>query len=845
MAGHDMGKVSRAFIAGVIMFMGIINSGYAENDEIPSHRDRLFNSGWKFLRDSVQGAEKPEFDDSSWMTVDLPHDYSIMNLPGEDSQDKIGPFSKKSPGNGNSTGHVIGGTGWYRKSFVLDKADEGKTVIINFDGIYMESEVWVNGLKAGIHKNGYTPFWFDITALLNPSGKVDVIAVKVENNGRNSRWYSGSGIYRNVYLTLTQPVHVAEWGVKITTPQVKTTASVIYTEITIQNDKNQEANVETEVNIKDRNGRVVASSFSKVSVTGNATKSTGMQLEVKNPLLWSLEAPNLYTEEISLKMDKRVVDKYSQNFGIRSLEFSAYRGFLLNGESIKLKGGCVHHDNGFLGSAAYNRAEERKVEILKENGYNAVRCAHNPPSTAFLEACDRLGMLVIDEFTDMWEHYKNPQDYSRFFKEWWNKDLTDMIMRDRNHPSIIMWSIGNEVYELEQDDRLRIGKELADRVKELDNTRAVTQSITDFFFPDGWGNTEQPFALLDICGYNYGQNRYEADHQKFPNRIMYASESYPMNVCDYWKSVEKYPWVIGEFVWTAIDYIGEVSIGSTSYVPGDHTTIQTMPAGFKLPRNINIFDLQVNRPSAWPSFVSGCGDIDITGERKPQKLYRDVIWDNSKIEMAVHAPVPAGFAESVSMWGWPDEWPFWNWKGLEDKPLQVRVFTKASHVRLDLNGKIIGEKDLTVDDKFIAVFEVPYQPGEIKAIALEEGKEIASKVLKTPGELSAIRLIADRNQIKADRNDLAFIKIEIVDINGEVVPRDSISVQLFPEGKGQLVASGTADPKDMASVNKQQIKTYKGKAQAIIRPLNNVGIVKLRAESQGLKTGELIIQVTK
>jgi beta-galactosidase len=837
-------KTLRYYI--LIIVLNLIFS-YCSADSISkSHsRDRLFNSGWKFIRDSVQGAEKPEYDDSGWKTVDLPHDYSIMNLPGEDNQDKIGPFSKKSPGNGNSTGHVIGGTGWYRKSFTLDKADEGKTVIINFDGIYMESDVWVNGKNAGIHKNGYTPFWFDITALLNPAGRVNVIAVKVDNTGRNSRWYSGSGIYRNVHLIFTQPVHIAPWGVFVTTPEIKETSAVVNLTVTARNDDMKETNALIIINIKDRNGRLVTMTKDKIVLAGKSENITKKHVEIDYPQLWSIESPDLYTAEIKIEVDNKLADEVDQPFGIRSVNFSAEKGLLLNGKQVKLKGGCMHHDNGLLGSAAYDRAEVRKVELMKEYGYNAIRCAHNPPSETFLNACDKLGMLVIDEFTDMWENYKNPKDYSRFFRKLWKKDLADMILRDRNHPGIILWSIGNEIYEENDSTRIRIGKQLSEYVRTLDNTRAVTQAITGVFYPDGWDSTANAFALLNVCGYNYSLKKYESDHLKYPQRIMFASESYPIDAYDYWKAVEKYPYVIGDFVWTSMDYIGEVSIGSANLVPEAQKRIAQIPEGIKFPKGFNIFDFVSRMPSTWPYFIAWCGDIDITGEKKPQMLYRDVLWDNSKVEINVHSPIPEGFAENISLWGWPDEWPSWNWKGNESKPLQVRVFTKASHVKLVLNGKIVGEKEMKADDKYIATFQVPYEHGELKAVASENGSDVATKVLRTTGEAVAIRLVPDRNKIKADRNDLSFVKIEIVDANGLIVPQDSVPVRLTLSGNGEIAASGNANPKDMTSVNRPQVNTYNGEALAVIRPLDKEGKIKLIAESSGLKTGELMIQVIR
>ena len=814
-----------------------------ENQATTINRENVFNTGWKFKRDSVVGAEQTKFDDSDWMKIDLPHDYSIMDLPGEDTPDQIGPFSKNAPGNGNSTGHVMGGTGWYRKSFVIDEANTGKTAVLKFDGVYMESEVWVNGKQAGTHKNGYTPFWFDITSLLNKPGESNVVAVKVDNIGRNSRWYSGSGIYRNVHLMLTNPVHVGVWGAKITTPKVDVNKALVEVEITTNNENEDNVNAEIICNIKDKNGLIVGTSTNKTLIQGSSESITTSQIEVGNPALWSLESPILYTAEIIVKVDNQIEDTYNQEFGIRSIEFSAGKGFLLNGKQVLLKGACIHHDNGLLGAVAFERAEERKVEILKANGFNAIRCAHHPYSESFYEACDRLGMVVIDEFTDMWDFYKNPEDYSKFFTEWWNKDMTDWIMCNRNHPSIIMWSIGNEIHAKDGAERLRIGTELAKRVRELDNTRGVTQAISEAFYPEGWESTAPTFAMLDVSGYNYNWEQFEKDHQQYPERIMYTSESYSKQAYDYWKVVEKYPYVIGDFIWTAIDYIGEVFIGKSKYIPEEQgASVMGNFSGFKVPYGMNVFDIQSSAQTEWPRYLANCGDIDITGEKRPQMLYRDVLWGNSNLEINVHEHIPEGYIESGFEWAWPREWPHWNWQGSEENPLQVRVFTRASHVKLFLNATLVGEKELTEADKYIATFEVPYQPGELKAICLENNVEIASKVLKTTGTPAAIRLVADRNEIKTDRNDLAFVKIEVVDEFGQVVPHDSTLIKLSLSGNGELIASGNASPNDMESFNKPVIKTYQGKAQAILRSNTKPGRMILRADSDGLKSAEIVIE---
>ncbi|WP_346863534.1 glycoside hydrolase family 2 TIM barrel-domain containing protein [uncultured Draconibacterium sp.] len=811
-----------------------------------SERTRLFNNDWKFVRDSIVGAEKSDFDDSNWMSVDLPHDFSIMDLPGEDSEDQIGPFSKKAI-NGNGTGHTMGGTGWYRKSFVLDKSDEGKNVVLKFDGAYMETNVWVNGKKAGINKNGYTPFWFDISSLLNPAGEPNILAVKVDNIGANSRWYSGSGLYRNVHLIVTNPVHVGVWGTKITTPEVSSNHALVEMEVTANNETGSDVEAEITVNLKDNKGVIAGSSTQTIVLPANSEKIGKNQISVQDPALWSLESPELYNAEVTIKVANKVVDVYTQKFGIRSIEFSAEKGFLLNGKQVLLKGGCLHHDNGYLGAAAFDRAEQRKVELMKENGYNAIRSSHNPLSESFLKACDEIGILVITEFTDMWDSYKNKNDYHRFFNDYWESDLTNMILRGRNHPSIIMWSIGNEIPKKSIAEGVKIGEKLAAKVKELDDTRVTTEGVPNFLIHGGWKNSKDYFDVVDVAGYNYMEAAYESDHNKYPERVIYASESYPKEAYNYWTAAEKLPYVIGDFVWTAMDYIGEVSVGSSSYKKPEDIDKRSFQAMDGIPEGINpdlVFDMmeQMSSPT-WPAFLSWCGDLDLMGDKKPQGLYRDVLWDRSLLEVNVHEPIPDGLVEDLSPWGWPKELPVWDWKGSEGKPLQVRVFTKASNVKLELNGKAIGEKTITEGDQHIAEFQVSYQPGTLTAIALEDGKEIARKILSTPGEASAIRLTADSETIKADRNDLSFVKIEVLDENGQLIVQNPVKIKIDVSGNGELIASGNANPSDMASVNNSEINTFRGKAQAIIRPFITAGEITITVSSDGLKTGELKLVV--
>ncbi|HLO58661.1 MAG TPA: glycoside hydrolase family 2 TIM barrel-domain containing protein [Bacteroidales bacterium] len=794
----------------------------------PATRDRNFNAGWKFTRDSLPAGtvspEVPEFDDSKWSGVDLPHDWSMMALSGnENDSSQIGPFLKTSPGN-TSTGYAIGGTAWYRKHFKLGKADEGKTVTVKFDGVYMETEVWVNGKHAGNHVYGYTPFYFDVTSFLNKAGIDNVITVKVSNTGRNSRWYSGSGIYRNVTLSVTDPVHVSMWGVQAVTAECSAAEAKEMLKITVENSSAEAINGKIKINILAPGDSVVATGEAEAALQTGEKTIIGQQIVIKDPLLWSTESPILYKAEITLEKEGKTIDQVYQPFGIRTVEISAEKGFLLNGKPVELKGGCMHHDNGLLGSAAFDRAEERRVQLMKSNGFNAIRTSHNPPSEAFLDACDRIGMLVIDETFDMWQKPKNAMDYSRFFNDWWKKDVEAMILRDRNHPSVILWSIGNEIPERADTSGVQTAKELVSYIKTLDDTRGFTNAICEFWDHPGmkWEATAPAFEVLTVGGYNYQFQRYESDHEKYPERIMMGTESVPKDAYGNWTMVEKHPYVIGDFVWTGMDYLGETGIGHTQYMTKDQKDQFAM---------------------TWPWFNAWCGDIDVLGDKKPQMLYKDVLWGNSKLEMNVHAPVPEGKTEVVSYWGWPDEYPHWNWNGNEDKPLQVSVYTTGDEVKLMLNGREMGTQKVSPETKLTATFTVPYEPGELKAIAFSKGSEIAQKIFKTTGTPEAIKLTADRTDIKADRNDLAYVKIEIIDEFGQVVTDATKQVKITVSGDGEMAGSGNACPWDMKSVGKTTISTFHGKALLIVRPFAKEGNISIKATSEGLQDTELQIQV--
>ena len=807
-------------------------------------RERSLNDGWRFTAEAVSGAEAADYDDSGWTAIDLPHDFSILPLPGDDTDDKIGPFSKASPG-GNFSGHVMDGTGWYRRTLTVGPEDAGKRMTLVIDGAFQETDVWVNGTHIGENKHGYTAFAFDITDALRPIGEENSIAIRVANIGQTARWYSGSGLYRDVTLLVTDPLHVDVWGVYVTTPQVDADQATVSVEVTLCNDRTSAADAEVGIRLLDPAGKVVATQCAEVAVETSDKGIVTQTLTVDNPALWGLDAPNLYQAEITVKRDGQVVDACIQRFGIRTLEFTSDRGLLLNGQPVILRGGCLHHDNGFLGSKAIRRAEYRRVGILKANGYNAIRSSHNPPSTHLLNACDELGMLVIDEAFDVWTFHKAKDDYSTFFKENWEKDLTNMLKRDRNHPSIILWSIGNEIINVNPAEGLSYGQQLRDKVKSLDTTRPVTQAVPNFLLPGGWAGSAPFFALLDVCGYNYTQRFYAQDHEQYPDRIMYGSETYPGQAYENWYAAENYPYVLGGFVWTAMDYIGEVAVGNSTYVKEiPYSPVDPFSDLYQLTPELMKKMSERVTVSTWPMFVAWCGDIDITGEKKPQALYLDVLWDKSVVEMNVHEPIPEGLVEHVTEWGWPHEYPSWTWNGCEGQTLQVRAFTKAARVRLELNGQAVGEQMLTEADKFIATFSLPYQPGTLTAVALSaDGQELGRKELVTASEPVSLRLAVDREVIANDRSDLAFIRIEAVDSQGRIVPTSDIRVDIAISGVGELAASGNANPSDMQSVNRTSVCLYRGLAQAVVRPLGGKGRISVRVSADALTAAEAVIRV--
>ncbi len=845
---------------GFVLFQSCTQPSSAQ---IVANRQHPFDDGWKFMKGSLPGAEDPAFDDSKWRTLDLPHDWSIEDLPDQKEGSVTGPFSKTAIG-GLGTGFTVGGTAWYRKRFTIEKADKGKIAYLQFEGVYMNSDVWINGKHIGNHPNGYTSFYYDITPYLNQAGQSNTVAIQVKNEGKNSRWYSGSGIYRHTWLTLVNPAHIGIWGVYVTTPVATEKSAEISIATTLTNSGKGNVPVTLQVQVIDPSGKIVGMTKNNSTLSSGQSAEMKQSISLENPGLWSIENANLYQAQVTVFINKKVVDKLKTAFGIRSIKFDAATGFTLNGKSLELKGGCFHHDYGPLGSAAVDRAEERKIELLKKAGFNAIRCSHNPPSPCLLDVCDRLGMLVIDEFSDMWEKAKvSPDDYSKYFKNNWKQDLSSIVIRDRNHPSIIMWSIGNEIPESADTAGLRIAKNLTDEVSRLDPTRAVTEAILDFSAlailasdeppasgPPAGGppangmpdfstlfktsiDIAQHLALLDVVGNNYAYQKYEDYHKQYPHRVIYGSETFPPSSLENWQMVEKLPYVIGNFTWTAMDYMGESGFGYPRLIP----------ANLKINKFAAIMTLFMN-PDSWPIFNAYLGDLDLIGNPKTPYYYQHVVWRDRKAAMFVHRPIPAGKKELTSMWGFPDELKSWSWAGHEQEKMQVHVYTRCKLVKLELNGKVIGEQNVDDSKSITATFEVPYEPGTLTARCYDNDVETATETIKTVGKPAIIRLIADRSSIKASRNDLSYVMAEITDADGNIIPyADNTLINFEISGNGEIAGVGNGNPKDMTSFQQPRKTTFQGICLAIVRPKGGAGKIILKASSNGLESASVDILV--
>ncbi|MDQ6842794.1 MAG: DUF4982 domain-containing protein [Bacteroidota bacterium] len=773
-----------------------------------------FTRDWKFLPGDAASATSPSFNDASWRTLNLPHDWSIEL-----------PFDSTSP-TGNGGGALRGGLGWYRKTFTIPTSSKGKNIFIDFDGVYMNSEVFINGHSLGIRPNGYISFRYNLTPYLNYGNEKNVIAVKVDNSDQpNSRWYSGSGIYRNVWLVTTNKIYVDHWGTHITTPQVNDQHASVKLNIKLDNTNSGGAPVVVKTAIYDASSKLQQIQSSPATVSGD-NNEVNQQFAITNPHLWSIEDPYLYKAVTQVISNGKLTDEYTTVFGIRYFNFDKDKGFSLNGKSFKIIGVCDHHDLGCLGTAINTRALQRQLEILKGMGINGIRTSHNPPAPELLELCDKMGFIVMDEAFDMWKRQKTKYDYHLYWDEWHKKDLQDQILRDRNHPSVFIWSIGNEIPEQwggkngEDTTGRTIARELAAIVHSLDTTRPITSAL-NHPSPD---NQIYISGALDLVGFNYNQNGYKDFPTNFPGKKFIGTETVseiasrghydmPSDSIRRWPSRGKYgnpdltcsayencsvPWgstqeetlkellkydfASGMYIWTGFDYIGEPT------------------------------------PYPFPARSSYFGIVDLAGFPKDEYYLYQSLFTNKDV---LHV------------------FPHWNWK-VGDSMDVWAYYNHADEVELFLNGKSLGIKKKTGDDMHVW-WRVNYEPGTLKAVSRKNGKVILAKIIKTAGKPAKIILTADRKNIKADGTDLSFITATVTDADGNMVPDADNLIHFKVSEEGFIAGTDNGRETDLTSFQSKDRQAFNGLCLAVIQSKEKAGTITLTAIADDMQPATVTV----
>jgi beta-galactosidase len=770
----------------------------------PAHTaERIpLDEGWEFHLGGPDEATAipPDFE---WRAVSVPHDWSIELSTSPDASTRGGG------------GYFPAGKGWYRTALEAPPEWRGKDVSIHFEGVYRNAVVWLNGVRLGGHAYGYTPFRFSLTQDLR-FDRPNELLVHVANEPQpNSRWYTGSGLYRPVWLEIRPPVHFAPDSVFATTRYLAPDEAIVDVGAVVTSARQLTGEGRVEFALFAPDGTEVAST--SVAVEGDdaaTTVAVAGRLTVGDPLVWTPDAPRLYTLRATLRRGQEMLEQAEETTGLRTLRWSAERGFELNGEPIELFGGNVHHDHGPLGAAAWPEAERRKAEILKAAGFNAVRTAHNPPSEAFLHACDRLGLLVIDEAFDGWKVRKVDHDYSRIFDENWENDLRAMVLRDRNHPSVVMWSIGNEVYERGQDAGIERAHAMAAVIRQLDRSRPVTIGLNGLGETGDWTRLDAIFDALDIAGYNYELARHEEDHRRRPNRVVYAAESYAGDAFESFRIAHAHPYVIGDFVWSALDYLGEAGIGRV-FPPGE-------PAR---PHWIG---------EHYPWHGAASGDIDLIGTRKPISHYRNIVWDRGEaLYAAVLVPAPEGGSWNLTKWSVPPALSSWTWPGREGEALTLEVYSRHPSVRVLLNGELVGEAPTTEAEAFKARFTIPFEPGRLEVVGGSE-----TFTLQTAGAPTRLRFVETGPSRRNDR--LRFAVVEIQDGQGIRHPAADRPIRFSVTGEGRILAVGSGDVTSTESYRANPRRSYQGRALVVVEAdTRSRGRILLEAEAEGLEPARI------
>ncbi|MDR0758611.1 MAG: DUF4982 domain-containing protein [Treponema sp.] len=801
--------------------------------------------GWSFI---PQGYRFFATTAQNQAAVNLPHDFTIGTEVNPDAP------------NGNADGFYTGGIGTYTRYVDIPAGWEDRRVLIEIDGAYMNAEVRLNGNFAALHPYGYTPFHADLTPFVKYGVKNRLVVVVNNSAPKTARWYFGSGLYRHVDLLVAPRVHLAPWPVFAYTNRIEKDAAYITIEVTAENHTDTARTERVRVSLA-REGRPAAQGEIPIHIPAMGSRTGKLRLIVENPALWDIDDPQLYTVRAELENG----DSDTALFGIRAISVDTKNGLMLNGRTIKIKGGCVHHDNGILGAASFYDSEYRKMKLHKDNGFNGIRCAHNPPARDMLEACDRLGLLVLDEAFDMWHMSDNQNDYHLFFDAWWKRDMELFMKRDRNHPSVFMWSIGNEIQERNGlSHGYELAAELASYARSLDPTRPITSAIPITFngledddmekmllslqetaeksdkiaglqnlgnpFSDTiWGPKTEAFAApLDVVGYNYLDRRYEEDGETYPNRVICGTESYPKNIDIAWEKIEKLPYVIGDFTWTSHDYIGEAGLGRPVYLNDEE---------------LKKYNVIQGCPAYYPWRTAFCGDFDLCGFDRPQLHFRKIVWGSDETYLAAHIPAHIDTHEILSRWSWSEVYPEWSFEGHEGKPIKVDVYSAAEEVELYLNGKSLGKKTAGKAKRYKAQFDLCYEPGTLRAVSLSGNRELSFSEIHTAGKAAGIRVTAEKKMLQADGQSLCFAVVEIVDNQGRRVPFDDRKAKAEVSGAGTLAAFGTGRPVTEENYTTGEFTSYLGRFLAIIRSGYEAGEAVLTVKIADIGEGRAVIPV--
>ena len=808
-----------------------------------SPREKIcFNDNWSFSLSDNPKASETDFDDKDWRVLNLPHDWAIE-----------GDFSKDNP-SGTGGGALPGGTGWYRKTFVPGNEDSDKIIRIDFDGIYMNSEVFINGQSLGKRPYGYISFGYDITPYLKWNEK-NVIAVRVDNSEQpNSRWYSGCGIYRNVWLTKTNPVHVDEWGTYVTTSEISNNNATLNIVTTVQNSGKNNETVTLKSILNDMDGSIVAETESSVSVVAGQKSDISHTLNISSPKLWDTENPYLYSLVTEIIKDGKCIDRYTTTTGIRDFRFDAEKGFILNGKQTKINGVCMHHDLGCLGAAVNTRAIERQLQILKEMGCNGIRCSHNPPAPELLDLCDKMGFIVMDEAFDMWRKKKTSHDYARYFNEWHEKDLRDFILRDRNHPSIFVWSIGNEVLEqwsdakadtlsleeanlilnfghsadmLAKDGEMSVNslltKKLADFVRELDPTRPITAGCNE---PNP-GNHLFKSGALDIIGYNYHNANIPDVPKNFPGKPFIITESNSALMTRGYYRMPSNEMFIWPERWDKPFY--DESFSCSSYDNCHAPWGNTHEENIKLVRNNDFISGQYiwtgfdyigePTPYGWPARSSYFGIVDLAGFPKDVYYLYQAEWTNKQV---LHL------------------FPHWNWTEGQEIDMWC-YYNNADEVELFINGESQGIRNKDENNLHV-VWRVKFVPGTVKVVARKGGNIIAEKEIHTAGDPYKIRLTPDRDIITADGKDLSFITVEVLDKDNNLCPLSENLINFEVKGNAFIAGVDNGCQTSMERFKDNKRKAFNGKCLVVLQNNGEKGTATLTAKSNGLESSTIEIK---